>query len=251
MRLLNAEVLKLVRRRGTMIWSALLTLGAVVVTETILVVLHAVNGSKHPPAGGATNLDHLVFVIGGLGTVASILLGAAAGTQDVAAGVFRDLVVTGRPRRTLFNIRFPGAVVVFLPMLVASFGLAVLCSFLFAGGTATPSAGTIAHYAGYLFSVTVVNIAVAIGIAAFASSRVVVGVLIAWVAIVAPLLQNIGSLGGIRKGSYVAAAVSLLPESSDAGTRIAMSTGTAAAVFVAWAAAFLLAGRWWTERRAA
>jgi len=251
MRLINAEIIKLVRRRGTMIWCLLLTLGSVIVTESVLVILHAVNGVRHGPAGGTTNLDHLVFVIGGLGTVASILIGAAAGTQDVSAGVFRDLVVTGRPRRTLFNVRFPGAAAVFMPMLASAFGLAVVCSYVFAGGTDTPSAGTLGHYAAYLVGVTTVNIAVALGLAAFASSRVVVGVLIAWVAIVAPLLASIGGLGSVRKGSYVAAAVSLLPKGSDAGSRVAMSTATAVIVFVAWAIVFLLAGRVWTERRSA
>ena len=157
MRLFNAEIIKLARRRGTMIWCLLLTVGSVIVTETVLIVLHAVNGAKHGPAGGTTNLDHLVFVIGGLGTVASILLGAAAGTQDVSAGVFRDLVVTGRPRRTLFNVRYPGAVAVFMPMLAIGFGIAVLCSYVFAGGTDTPSFGTLGHYAAYLTGVTLVK----------------------------------------------------------------------------------------------
>ena len=151
------------------------------------------------PAGGTTNFDHLVFVIGGLGTVASILLAAAAGTQDVSAGVFRDLVVTGRSRKALFNVRYPGTLIVFLPMLALAFGVALACSYAFAGGLETPSAATVGRYAAYLVAVTVVNIAVALGLAAFASSRVVVGVLIAWVAIVAPLLQSIKSLGSVRE----------------------------------------------------
>ncbi len=251
MRLVNAEILKLVRRRGTMIWCLLLTVGSVIVTEAILLVLHAANSAKHGPAGGTTNLDHLVFVIGGLGTVASILLGAAAGTQDVSAGVFRDLVVTGRSRKTLFNVRYPGTLIVFLPMLAAAFGIALACCYGFASGLATPSGGTVGRYAAYLAGVTIVNIAVALGLAAFASSRVVVGVLIAWVAIVAPLLQSITSLGSVRELSYVAAAISLLPDTADAGSRVPMSTSTAVAVFIGWVAAFLLAGRWWTERRSA
>jgi hypothetical protein len=221
------------------------------VTEAVLLVLHAANGARHGPAGGTTNLDHLVFVIGGLGTVASILLGAAAGTQDVSAGVFRDLAVTGRSRKALFNVRYPGTLIVFLPMLAAAFGIAVGCSYAFASDLATPSAATVGHYAAYLGGVTVVNIAVALGLAAFASSRVVVGVLIAWVAIVAPLLQSITSLGSVRELSYVAAAVSLLPDTADAGTRVPMSASTAVAVFIGWVAVFLLAGRWWTERMSA
>jgi hypothetical protein len=249
MRLIRAEMLKLVRRRGTMIWCALLTVGSVVITEVILVTLHAVNAAKHGPAGGATNLDHLVFVVGGLGNVAAILIGAAAGTQDVSAGVFRDLVVTGRPRKMLFAVRYPGAVAVFLPLLAVGFGTAVLCSYVFAGSLPHPTGSEIGRYTAYLLAVTLTDIAIAIGLAAFASSRVVVGVLIAWNAIVGPLLIHIGSLGSIRRFIDVAATQRLLPAISDTGTRVAMSTGTALAVLVGWAAVFLLSGRWWTERR--
>jgi ABC-type transport system involved in multi-copper enzyme maturation permease subunit len=248
-RLIRAEMLKLVRRRGTMIWCSLLTDGSVLIFEVVVVTLHAVNGARHGPAGGATNLDHVVFVIGGLGNVAAILIGAAAGTQDVSAGVFRDLVVTGRPRKTLFNVRFPGALAVFVPLLAVGFGIAVVCSFVFAGDRPHPSGSAIGHYIAYLLSVTMTDIAIAIGLAAFASSRVVVGVLIAWNAIVGPLLINIGSLGGTRRFIDVAASQHLLPPISDPGTTIAMSTGTALAVLVVWVAVFQFAGRWWTQRR--
>src|SRR6185437_15164535 len=51
MRPIAAEVLKLARRRGLMIWSALLTVGSVVLFYVILVALHAANASKHGHAG--------------------------------------------------------------------------------------------------------------------------------------------------------------------------------------------------------
>ena len=43
MRLVRAEVLKIARRRGLMIWSLILTVGSVAVTEAILLILHAAN----------------------------------------------------------------------------------------------------------------------------------------------------------------------------------------------------------------
>jgi hypothetical protein len=52
MRLVRAEILKLVRRRGLMIWSALLTVGSVLVALIVLLVLHAVNPAKQ---GSATS----------------------------------------------------------------------------------------------------------------------------------------------------------------------------------------------------
>jgi len=177
----------------------------------ILLSLHAANAGRHGPAGGAENLKNLVFLLGGLGNVAAILIGSAAGSQDVSAGVFRDLVVTGRPRRTLFNVRVPGALAVFLPMLAVAFGIAVGSAYAFSGNLPQPTAGLVGHFAAYLVALTAINIVLAIGLAAFASSRVVVGVLIAWSAIVAQLLMQIHSLGGARTYIDVAAAEHFLP----------------------------------------
>jgi hypothetical protein len=249
MRLISAEVLKLVRRRGLMAWSLLLTVGTVLIAEIVLIVLHAVNPDHHGPAGGATNLDHTVFLASGLGNIAAILIGATAGTQDVSNGVFRDLVVTGRKRSTLFNVRVPGALAVFLPILALGLGLAIACSFVFAGGLPNASGSKIAKYVEYSVAITVINVIIAVGLAAFASSRVVVGVLIAWNAIVSHLLLQISSLGGARKFIDVAAAEHFLPLTNGGGTRIAMSSVAAVLILLVWALVFTRAGRWWTVRR--
>ncbi|MDX6452178.1 MAG: hypothetical protein QOH16_2227 [Gaiellaceae bacterium] len=248
MRLIGAEVLKLVRRRGLMAWTFLLTVGSVLLTEIILVVLHAVNPDHHGPAGGGNNLENTMFLASGLGTVAAILIGATAGTQDVSNGVFRDLVVTGRKRSTLFNVRVPGALAVFLPILALAAGLAIACSFLLAGSLPSPTGSNVAKYVEYSFAITAVNVIIAVGLAAFASSRVVVGVLIAWNAIVSHLLLQISSLGSVRKFIDVAAAEHFLPR-TNGDTRIAMSSLAAGLILLGWAAVFSGAGRWWTTRR--
>jgi hypothetical protein len=248
MRLISAEVLKLVRRRGLMTWSLLLTVGSVLIAEIIVATLHAVNPAHHGPAGGATNLEHYVFLASGLGNVAAILIGATAGTQDVSSGVFRDLVVTGRKRSTLFRVRAPGALIVFLPMLAVSLGLAIAGSFVFAGNLPNPSATTILDFIEYSVAITVIDVIIAVGLAAFASSRVVVGVMIAWNAIVGPLLLQISALGSARKAIDVAAAQHFTPPNVDT-SKIAMSTVTALLVLVIWAAVFTNVGRWWTVRR--
>jgi hypothetical protein len=248
MRLIQAEVLKLVRRRGLMAWSLLLTVGSVLVAEIVLVILHAVNPGHHGPAGGASNMEHFVFLLSGLGNVAAIIATATAGTQDVGNGVFRDLVVTGRPRSTLFSVRAPGALVVFLPMLALGFAVAIAGSFLLAGDLPNPTGADLGRYVLYAGSLTVLDVVLAIGLAAFASSRVVVGVLIAWNAIVSQLLISIHSLGGARKAIDVAAAEHFGP-SHAIDNKIAMSNITAVIILVVWAAVFLRVGRWWTIRR--
>jgi hypothetical protein len=248
MRLVQAEILKLRRRRGTMIWCALLTIGSVVIAEIVLLALHAANPARHGAAGGEDNFQGLLFLVGGLGNVAAILIGSAAGSQDVSAGVFRDLVVTGRSRRTLFYVRAPGAFAVFLPLLAVAFVIAVACAYAFAGNKPQPTVGDVAHFAVYLVALCGIDIVLAVGLAAFASSRVVVGVLIAWNAIVSHLLIAINSLGGARKLIDVAAAEHFLPSGVD-DSAIAMATATAVFVLLAWAAIFLSAGSWWTQRR--
>lgn len=248
MRLISAEVLKIVRRRGTMIWCALLTIGSVLIANVVLVALHAANSSRHGPAGGAQNFRHVAFLLAGLGNVAAILIGSAAGSQDASSGVLRDLVVTGRPRKTLYRVRYPGAVISFLPLLAVGFGLALLGAFLFAGNLPAPSGSTIGRYAVYMLLITVVDIGIAIGLSAFAPSRVVVGVLIAWNAIVSHLLISIGSLGSARRFIDVAAAQHFLPR-ADQDNAIALSAVTALLVLVVWIAVFQRAGEWWVGRR--
>jgi len=247
MRLVSAEMLKLVRRRGLMIWSLVLTVGVVLVTQIIIIALHAANPAHHGPAGGRSNLDAYTTLVALLGTVTSILIGATAGTQDVSNGVFRDLVVTGRPRGTLFGVRVPGALLVFLPMLAIGLGLAIGVTYGFGSEGPTPSASYAWHSAAYAVALTVVNLVIAIGLASFMSSRVVVGVLIAWNTIVAHLLLAPSIFGSARKLIDIAAAEHFSPAITD--SPVTMTTTTAVLVLLGWMAVFFFAGRWWTQRR--
>ena len=249
MRLIGAEVLKLVRRRGLMTWSLLLTVGSVLIAEIVLIVLHAVNGAHHGPMGGSSNLEAFIFLATGLGSVAAILIGATAGTQDVGNGVFRDLVVTGTSRSTLFNVRIPGALIVFLPMLTLAYVLSIGGAFLFAGDLPTPSGSVLLEYIEYGVAGTALSIIMSIGLAAFASSRVVVGVMIAWNAIISNLLLHIGALGSARKGIDAAAIQQLGPSNINRDAPVHLSELTALLVIIAWAVVFTAFGNWWTRRR--
>ena len=248
MRLIGAEVLKLRKRRGLMIWSSLLTIGSVLITAVVLVILHAVYPDHHGPAGGRSNLEAYAFLLAQLGTVTAILIGSAAGTQDVSNGVFRDLVVTGRKRSTLFNVRVPGALIVFGSMLGVAMALVFAVVFAFAGDAVTPNASYVGHTIAYVLSFTIINLILAVGLAAFTSSRVVVGVLIAWNSIVAHLLLNIKAFGGVRKLLDVGAAEHFSPAINN--NNLVATTGlTAALVLIGWAVVALLAGTWQTNRR--
>ena len=57
------------------------------------------------------------------GPLAALLIGVEAGTGDAAAGVFRDLVVTGRSRLALFATRVPAALAVTVAMMLGAYAL--------------------------------------------------------------------------------------------------------------------------------
>ena len=83
-RLVGAELLKLRERRGLVVTTGLLTIGATTLASAILIALHAANPAKHGPAGGVVNLGHSVGVLSLLLPVAAILVGATAGAADLS-----------------------------------------------------------------------------------------------------------------------------------------------------------------------
>lgn len=88
-RLIEAEILKLRRRTGMLVLAAVLSVGAVAVCY----------------AAGAHDFGDIVAVLTLSGSVIGVIVGATAGAADIEAGVFRDLVATGRSRLALFAAR--------------------------------------------------------------------------------------------------------------------------------------------------
>jgi ABC-type transport system involved in multi-copper enzyme maturation permease subunit len=248
MRLVRAEILKLVRRRGLMAWTALLTLGPVLVAYAVLLALHAGSPDRHGPAGGLLNLQNLLGVSAAIGSIAGIILGTTAGSQDVSAGVFRDLVVTGKPRKTLFRVRAAGALAVFLPLYVLSFVLALAGSYAFAGGLPTASAHRVGQFAIWLLASGTLSVVLAVSLASIVPSRIATGVLVAWNTVLASLLASIGALGSARIALPNAAAEHFLPV-IDGVQHVPMADATAGFVLAAWAAVALRAGVFATKRR--
>ena len=121
MRLVRAEFLKLRKRRGLAAAATVLTLAPIVVGFVVLTIMHAVDPEKYGPAGGFENLQGSLELLTQIGIVAATLVGATAGAGDRGAGVFRELVVTGRSRLQLFRGANSGRARV-----PASFGRAVV-----------------------------------------------------------------------------------------------------------------------------
>jgi len=92
----GAELTKLRRRRG-LHWSTLaLIVAPVAIGYIVLTIHHAVNPEQAAPAGGIENLRATFDFLTTVGTIAAIMVGVTAGGGDLGAGVFRELVVTGR-----------------------------------------------------------------------------------------------------------------------------------------------------------
>ena len=120
-----------------MIWSLVLALGPVLIYFIAAVIEHATNPGKYGPAGGAQNFsDGLRVIALFFGPLAALLIGVEAGTGDAAAGVFRDLVVTGRSRLALFASRVPAALAVTFAMMLGAYLLLLIGTFAFASNLA-------------------------------------------------------------------------------------------------------------------
>src|ERR1039457_3030986 len=96
-RMISAEFTKLARSRGVLIALIVLTVGITLIVMVVPELYHL----RHPgtvPLGGSRGLYRGAIALGFLGSIAALIVGSAAGTGDLASGIFRDLVATGRSR---------------------------------------------------------------------------------------------------------------------------------------------------------
>jgi hypothetical protein len=255
-RLVRAEILKLRKRRGLLAIVAAATVGATVLIYGILAILHAANSAHHGPAGGVLNLGHGLFVLGMLGAVAATLSGATAGAGDLGAGVFRELVVTGRPRTALFRARIPGGLAFLLVFVAAAYALVAVASVVFAGYRAVPSPGLLAECGAWLLLSCSFWFLLALGLGSLVGSRsIVIGVLLAFQLAVTPILTSIPALGLGRELLPDVALTRLAPHAvrglAGDGSVVPMSLSAAELVLAVWAFVLLALGEWRTVTRSA
>jgi ABC-type transport system involved in multi-copper enzyme maturation permease subunit len=250
LRMFDADLLKLRKKRGTLVWVLVLALAPVVVLFAVKAVQHSSNPSRYGPAGGTPGFtDGVRLLCLFFGPLAAVLIGVEAGTGDVSAGVFRDLVVTGRSRLALFASRVPAALAVCWSVIVLGYGLVLLGSFAFASGLPTPDTTLILNGLGFALLSTGVVCAVAVGFASLTTSKpAAITALIGWQLVASPLIANIGSLGGARDIVLSQALVHFSPvHIGDRGGTVAMAQGTALLVLAGWLAVFLALGAWRTR----
>ena len=244
MKLVHAELLKLRKRRGLLAAATVLMIVPVVVGYTVLSILHASNPAEYDPAGGIENFTGSIELLTQIGVAAAILVGATAGAGDRGAGVFRELVVTGRSRLALFAARIPGGLAFLLPPVAVAFGVAATSASLLTGEGQAPVAGiTIVESAGWVGLVMLTAYLLALGVSsAFASRGTAIWILLGWQLAAAPILLATGKLDDVLPN----AALSSIQPAEEAQL-VTTSLSTAIAILVVWTLVPLAAGAWRTQ----
>ena len=251
LRLASAEFLKLRKRRGLVVSALALTIAPMIVAYIVLAVLHATDPAKYGPPGSLQNFSGSMEVLTQLGAVAAILVGATLGAGDLGAGVFRELVVTGRSRLALFAARVPAGVALLLALVGAAFAITATASTVLAGSEEVPSGRLLVDSAVWLVLVIAPSFALALGVSSLLGSRATsIGVLLGWQLVAMPLLVQFEILGAVRQGLVDAATHRLAPSAlvETSGT-VPMSLGAAVVVLFTWMAVPLAIGAWRTCTR--
>ncbi len=251
--MVGADFLKLRKKRGTLIWASILALAPLLIFFIVRAVQHSSSPGQNPVAGGTAGYIDAVRLLAAIfGPLAAIMIGTDAGAGDLASGVFRDLVVTGRSRVALFATRVPAALGLCWLVILLGYALTMIGTFAFASGTPTPDGALIVN--GLLFTLlsTGVTCALAVGFAALTGSRpAALTVLIGWDLVASPILASIGSLGSARRLIFSQAIVHFSPvnlgDRGGRGAMVTMSTGLALIVLVVWLGIFLGLGAWRTR----
>jgi len=198
--MISADLLRLRKKRGMVALALAVVLVPLVIATGYDVIKHASDPAHYGPAGGLNNFGRLLDLLGiFMGPVAAILIGAEAGAGDLAAGVFRDNVLTGRSRTASFLARIPAAVAVTLTVIATAFALGIATTFAFAGGLPTPDATLILQSLARLALANSVVCVIAIGVASLTGSRAgTITALIGWELVLSPLLVQAVSLGSLR-----------------------------------------------------
>jgi hypothetical protein len=247
LRMVEADVLKMRKRLGSMSWALVLALVPVIVLFVVRAILHSSTPSENGPAGGTPGfIDGLRLLCLFLGPLAAVLIGVEAGTGDVAAGVFRDLVVTGRSRLALFASRVPAALAVCWSVMTAGYALILVGSYALASNLPTPDVALVVNGFGFTLLATGVVCVVAVGFASLTTSKPAsITALIGWQLVVSPLLASISALGSLREGVLSQAIVHFSPVHTGEGGHgmsVTMSLGAALIVLIVWLAVFVALG---------
>lgn len=125
--MITTRIMELRRRRGLMIALIVVNIGIPSVFLLVRLLAHAFDPKSYGPAGGYNIYTGLVLgVLYVFGFIVAATLGCTAGSVDLAEGMFRHLVVTGRSRLALYLARIPAGLAIFVP--IVAVGFAIVCA---------------------------------------------------------------------------------------------------------------------------
>jgi ABC-type transport system involved in multi-copper enzyme maturation permease subunit len=190
--LIAAKILDLRKRRALMTITVLFTVGLPVVFYGIRAAYHLTDTAHTDPAGTQSAFATAVTLMAEFGYIAAVVLGATAGTDDLTDGMFRHLVITGRPRLSLYLARIPAGLAILLPLAAVGFTVAALVTaFLNDPTQQSVSAGEMIRAGLWLELYLVVGYAVGLGFGVLMGQRTVpVVVLIVLEIIIVPALAG-------------------------------------------------------------
>jgi hypothetical protein len=244
--MISADLLRLRKKRGMIALALAAVLLPLVVATGYALIRHASDPAHYGPAGGMPNFGRLLDLLGiFMGPVAAILIGAEAGAGDLATGVFRDNVLTGRSRTALFLARIPAAVAVTLTVTGLAFAIGLVSTFGFAGGLTTPSLSVVLQATAWLALANSVVCVIALGLASLTGSRTgTITALIGWELVLSPLIVQAVSLGSLRRVLLDAALIFLKPGPVSGAPMIAMPVAVAVVVTIGWLLVIPWLGAW-------
>ena len=103
--MIAATVRTIAGRRGTFLGGAALALLVVIGVAVVRTIVNARDPETHPSIGGFWYLEAAVGLLFFVGLLVAILMGALAGSYDVAQGTMRYLLMTGRSRGAIYATR--------------------------------------------------------------------------------------------------------------------------------------------------
>jgi len=247
----GADFLKLRKKRGILIWSLVLAIAPILIFFLVTVIQHSSDPHRYGPAGGTHNFSEGLSVLAlGFGPLAALLIGVEAGTGDASAGVFRELVVTGRSRLALFASRVPAALAMCCIVIGLAFVVLLLGAVAFSGNLPTPDGSLVVNCLGFALLATGMVCVVAVGFASLTTSKPgAIIALIAWQIVASPLIAHVSSLGGARRGLLSQAIAHFSPVNVEGGhgATVTMSGGLAFIVLILWLVVFFALGAWRTR----
>jgi hypothetical protein len=250
--MVRAELMKVWRRRSIVAIAAFFTIGVTVLYFGVQEVQHLADPGRYGPAGGIDNFNRATVILSVFfGSLSAILIGTEAGTTDLASGVFRDLVVTGRERLWLFAVRVPAALILTIGLCLVALGVSIAAAVALSGNLASPDASYIIDSVLWVCLAEAVLCVIAVGLGSMTGSRAAsLTVLIGWQVIAGRLLAMITFLGSARDVIPNIALGALKPgHQLPDNNGVSMGAGLAVVILALWLFGWLAAGAWRTRTR--